>query len=325
MPNVLDKLKQWSDGDVKMPDNQNPLSKKAYSNMMVYLKELKLHNVKNLELAEQIFLLSENSVEKLNEMHEVLTEKLGSATESKEAEELLHRTEFLQRQVGELAVMLREVYKKQESAAHEEPSDSVSEGITYEEFKEMQDVWQQFEQKMTVKFVNQESQIRNAIQAELQHQQEHVQHQQEQLKNIIGEGITEQKNGIASAIKNEMYGFRTDLAEAVRDEITEYNDNIKDMSETVRGELTEYNDNVKDMAKQSRESFEDSLENHERGIKKEITAVQEMLEDSLREQYNTILTEVSNVKKVVKGYARTAMWASCLALIVLILDILILK
>ena len=228
MANIVDIIKQLGEAEAKQQEANHAVNRKAYSNMMTYLKELKLHNVKNLELAEQIYLLSENSVEKLNEMHEVLTEKLAAQEDSQDAEEILKRTRYLQRQIGELSVMLREVYEKQE-AANAQPEEPVSQGITYEEFKEMLEVWKQFEVQM----------------------------------------------------------------ESMNDS--------------------------------SKQAFEESLEDHERGIKKEITAVQEMLELTQRDHYNTMLNEIINVKKVVKGYARTAMWASCLALIVLILDILILK
>ncbi len=300
MPKVLDRIKQqWGEGEPKTPELQTAAGKKAYSNMMVYLKELKLHNVKNLELAEQIYLLSENSVEKLNEMHKVLTEKLNSPSDSKDAQELLKRTEFLQDQIGNMTHMLRQVYEKQE-AVNTDAAESVGQGITYEEFKEMQDVWRQFEQKMAIKFVTQEDQIKNAV-------NEGMSVHRDAIKRAVDMGLATQNDVVAAAIKNEMYGFRTDIAEAVRDEIAEYNANVHGLEE------------------ESRQAYEDSLRSHEQGIKKEITDVRETLELNQREQYNTMLEELERVKKVVKGYSRTAMWASCLALIVLILDILILK
>lgn len=66
MANVLDRIIQKVDIDPK----DNDKATKAYSNMMVYLRELKLHNIKNLELAEQIYALSETNVDKLNEIQE---------------------------------------------------------------------------------------------------------------------------------------------------------------------------------------------------------------------------------------------------------------
>ena len=71
MANVLDRIMQKVDTDSKEADK----AAKAYSNMLVYLKELKLHNVKNLELAEQIHVLSETNVEKLNEIHNIISDR----------------------------------------------------------------------------------------------------------------------------------------------------------------------------------------------------------------------------------------------------------
>ena len=73
MANVLDRIMQKVDTDSKEADK----AAKAYNNMLVYLKELKLHNVKNLELAEQIHVLSETNVEKLNEIHNIISDSLN--------------------------------------------------------------------------------------------------------------------------------------------------------------------------------------------------------------------------------------------------------
>lgn len=448
MPKVLDKFKQWGDNEIKSPDIQVAATKKAYSNMMVYLKELKFHNVKNLELAEQIFLLSENSVEKLNEMHEVLTEKLNSPSDAKDAEELLKRTEYLQHQIGDLTVMLREVYERQENVSTE-PADA-TQGITYEQFKEMQDVWKQFEQKMAVKFINQESQIKNAIQTQMFEHRDEVRQVIEagmsglgaevqgavadgmygvntEVKDAVAEGmdglnaevkgaVAESMSGISAEVKSavndsmsevqesvkaaidnnvaglseviknamdqnaaglgdavkstmsdNMSGLDEAIKGAIEEGITSYNEELKyavndamathrdiikrtvdsglatqgetvssaikeemsdfkkEVADSLREDLAEYNSNVQGMSENLQHVFEVNLENHERAIKKEVSVGREMLEDSLRTQYNSLLEEINNVKKVVKGYTRTAMWASCLALIAIILDILILK
>ena len=78
MANVLDRIMQKVDTDSKEADK----AAKAYSNMLVYLKELKLHNVKNLELAEQIHVLSETNVEKLNEIHNIISDRLNDENET---------------------------------------------------------------------------------------------------------------------------------------------------------------------------------------------------------------------------------------------------
>lgn len=120
MAKMIDRLMQMGEGEVRKKETPTVVpvvDKKAYSNMMVYLKELKLHNVKNLELAEQIYMLSENSVEKLNEMHEVLIDRISSGNPSEGSGELLKRTELLQGQIRSLADMLRHVYEKQSEEA----------------------------------------------------------------------------------------------------------------------------------------------------------------------------------------------------------------
>lgn len=97
MANVLDKLMLKTEADSAEQDS----GRKAYSNMMVYLKELKNHNLKNGELAQQIFMMSEDSVEKLNEMRIMIAENEDNDTEK--LLELLGQTEKLQLQMSEMA------------------------------------------------------------------------------------------------------------------------------------------------------------------------------------------------------------------------------
>lgn len=85
MANVLDRIIQKVDIDPK----DNDKATKAYSNMMVYLRELKLHNIKNLELAEQIYALSETNVDKLNEIQETNNIKFSEIQEAN-SEKLEH-------------------------------------------------------------------------------------------------------------------------------------------------------------------------------------------------------------------------------------------
>lgn len=91
MSNVLDHIIQ----KVETTPNETQKGTKAYNNMMVYLRELKLHNVKNLELAEQIFALSEKNVEQFNEIQEVISNRLENENDS-DKEDLLKIQEALQ-------------------------------------------------------------------------------------------------------------------------------------------------------------------------------------------------------------------------------------
>ena len=129
----------------------------------------------------------------------------------------------------------------------------------------------------------------------------------EEMHAMEQEGVFDQRDSIGSVVQSEMSGFRSGLTEAVSDEIAEYNSNVKKMTD------------------KSQQVFEESLENHERIIKKEISLVQEMLENAMEDHLESTIQQLESTKKVIKGYARAAMWASCLALIILFIDILVLS
>lgn len=73
MANMIGRLLQLAETDAKLKEKQDQGNKKAYSNMMTCLKEMKLHNEKNLDFAEKIYDLSESSLERLNHLHEVMS------------------------------------------------------------------------------------------------------------------------------------------------------------------------------------------------------------------------------------------------------------
>lgn len=436
MATVWNKLMK-NENEIRTQGTSN-LDRRAYSNMMLYLKEMKLHNVKNLELAEQIFMLSESSVEKLNEMHEVLTEKIVSAPDQADTEELLQSTEHLQEQIGSLTEILKAVYDRQENSGDGETVPLIAAGNP-EELKELQESWKQFESQISQRLENHSSQVIGAVgnagldisnymeemkkdndrvqdelsrsvsrmeetadgikgveetvkeaadgvkaaidqmtqkpQPQLQKElleemiqsavrdavEERLANQntvvasviQNEMKRTLEEGTAAQRATIEAVIQNEMgrmvdegnerqrqvissavheemhameqegvFDQRESIGSVVQSEMSGFRSGL---TEAVSDEIAEYNSNVKKMTDKSQQVFEESLENHERIIKKEISLVQEMLENAMEDQLESTIQQLESTKKVIKGYARAAMWASCLALIILFIDILVLS
>lgn len=400
-------------------------NKKTYNNMMGYLRDLKLHDDKYGEMTDRIYLLSETNVAKLDELRKELDEKLALSQQSaqssvpehssmgnvsnpsdtKETRELLKRTENLQRQMRELIQLLKSMNEMQIEAnacagantdtytsVRSEADSGGSNTLSYEEFKEMQKNWQQFEQRMESKFENQnrlaqtvlESQVSSmhtdvenakavieelyediesvkTVARDLHDDFQNVKTAAENMQDGYAEvktaaedlhidfqnvktatdrslqGISAQLEDYEQEVRAELAQLRqflsensgtrdVDISESVSSSIRSEMDMLREqLADTVRGEVSGYNADVKNMNGQSQRVFEDSLENHERIIKKEISLVQEMMENTLEDQYQKIVDEINNVKKVTKWYTRIAMWASCMALIILFVDIFILK
>lgn len=117
MANVLDRIIQKVDIDPK----DNDKATKAYSNMMVYLRELKLHNIKNLELAEQIYALSETNVDKLNEIQETNNIKFSEIQEANS-----EKLEHIQQVNIEKLNQIQEVNVEKLNAIHDIISDRLN-------------------------------------------------------------------------------------------------------------------------------------------------------------------------------------------------------
>ncbi|MCI8373585.1 MAG: hypothetical protein HFI75_14570 [Lachnospiraceae bacterium] len=117
----------------------------------------------------------------------------------------------------------------------------------------------------------------------------------------------EQKEIITLAIKSEMFGFRADLAEAVREEIAGYNTSVKKMYDG------------------SKQDLQDNLGNYERVINKEISLIQDMMEESMGKHYEGLLEEIKSVRKKARNYALLAGLVSLAALIMLSVNLFIIK
>lgn len=223
MAKMIDRFKQMGDGEVRkkeVPTSTSVTDKKAYSNMMVYLKELKLHNVKNLELAEQIYMLSENSVEKLNEMHEVLIDRISSGNSSEGSGELLKRTELLQGQIRSLADMLRHVYEKQSEESQREQAE-------YNRY--LEDVMEKNQVALENNLENHELTLKNELGRILQSIENQEQNQQKDDEAV--KALCESQE---TFLKNELEAMRKSMEARMEEQHQEILEELSRVKKTTR-------------------------------------------------------------------------------------------
>lgn len=349
MANVLDKFMQWGENEGK-PDGNSGMNKKAYNNLLAYLKEIKQQGTTTQDLAGQVYQLTEQNHKKFEHLQkEMETERefVQNAKSDTHIQQLIHHTELIKRQMDSLTKLLKEVHNQQMQISS--TTESVENTITYEELQELQEAWQHFEQqieeqiaKLQAKMAKQTTELTNIMRDEVAKQVVAIQEQIspnlsnqevkldkiekisqelvemisaqlekaytiEEMKQVVEEGLANQKDIISIAIKAELYGFRGDLAEAVREEIAGYNTSVKTMYDG------------------SKQVFQDTLGNYERVINKEITLVQEMLEDKMNKRHNSMVNEIKHLQKATKGYSLVAVFMSIVALVILIVDIFVLK
>lgn len=243
MAKVLDKWMLKGEPDTAEQDN----SRKAYNNMMVYLKELKNHNVQSVELAQQIFLLSENSVEKLNEMRKMILENGDNDTEK--LLELLGQTEKLQLKMNEVA--------------------------------ELQNGIQNIDAKL-----NEVTALQNSIQS-IDARLNEVSKSQEIVQNMEGR--------VVKTIREATAG---QLSAAAHEQIVQ---TIIDKSQTM---ITE------------------SMDTSARGVKREISSMNDSLEESIQSQVAELEENMGRMKKTMTIYMRILTWAMAVVIILLALMLL---
>lgn len=203
MAKVLDKWMQKGEVDAVEQDN----SRKAYNNMIVYLKELKNHNVQNLELTQQIFLLSENSVEKLSEMRKMIAENGGNDTEK--LLELLGQTEKLQLKLNEMAQLQNGIQELDAKLS---------------ELTEAHKNTQSMEERL-VKAIREASADQLSAAA------------YEQIVQTITEKsqskVTESMDASVRGVKREINSVNDSLEESIQSQVAELEDNIGRMKKTM--------------------------------------------------------------------------------------------